>query len=217
MYGTQCYKRLRQYLNGVTFREARTLCSNEFADVMMPQLQSQAQYIVNLLDCGNLCWIGVTDFDADHIYTWEDGTDESQSNLYFGAGEPNRRDRDYMCAYILDSLLYDGACTATERVICEKGGHFNETKTPTTVASTLDNKNCKSKANTCQCKRRMSNSTESLKITDYIWLRKCKVQPLIDSGVLNEINCPFTCSCSPKDNSDKNSAMYDMFACVRRP
>ncbi|CAG2228136.1 unnamed protein product [Mytilus edulis] len=92
-------------------------------------------------------------------------------------------------------------------------------KTPTTVASTLEKQNCTStsRSNACQCQRRMSNTTESVKITDYIWLRKCEVQPLIDSGVLNEIDCPYTCRCSPKDNPDTNSAVYDMFACFRRP
>lgn len=92
-------------------------------------------------------------------------------------------------------------------------------KTPTTVASTSEKQNCtsKSRSNACQCQRRKSNSTESVKIIDYIWLRKCEVQPLIDSGVLNEIDCPYTCSCSPKDNPDTNSAVYDMFACFRRP
>lgn len=29
------------------------------------------------------CWIGITDFDADHTYTWENGTDINQSSLYF--------------------------------------------------------------------------------------------------------------------------------------
>lgn len=50
--GTQCYKKLRHSDFGVNFSDARTLCRNENADVMMPQSQSEANVIVNRFDCG---------------------------------------------------------------------------------------------------------------------------------------------------------------------
>lgn len=89
--------------------------------------------------------------------------------------------------------------------------------TPTTFNTyTTYKDNCKNNSNGCQCQRTMSNTTESVKMSDYIWLRKCKVQLLIESGVLNEIDCPYICNCFPKDTTDTDSSMYDMFACIIR-
>ncbi|CAG2228130.1 CD206 [Mytilus edulis] len=84
----------------------------------------------------------------------------------------------------------------------------SQTATLSLNTSTIGKDNCKSKSNGCQCQKRMSNTTESVKITDYILIRKCEVQPLIDSGVLKVINCPFTCSCSPRDTHETNSATH---------
>ncbi|CAC5369269.1 unnamed protein product [Mytilus coruscus] len=100
----------------------------------------------------------------------------------------------------------------------QTGQHASSTQTttPTLNTSSIGKDNCKSKSNGCQCQKRMSNTTESVKITDYIWLRKCEVQPLIDSGVLNEIDCPYTCSCSSRDTNETNSVTHEMFACIKR-
>ncbi|CAC5379913.1 unnamed protein product [Mytilus coruscus] len=103
--------------------------------IMMPQSQSDAAEIATNLDCGH-CWVGVTDFDADHIYTWEDGTDINQFSLYFGGSEPNKRDKDYICAYIQKEQFYNGECTTLERVICEIHAIDNSQTTTSTQIST---------------------------------------------------------------------------------
>ncbi|CAG2206345.1 unnamed protein product [Mytilus edulis] len=91
--------------------------------------------------------------------------------------------------------------------------------TPTTISSPMGQSNCsKSSTSSCRCqKRSMANTSENqkmqtLKVTDYIWLNKCALQPLIDSGMVDVANCP--CECSPKGSS---TSQEDMFACVRRP
>ncbi|CAC5369267.1 unnamed protein product [Mytilus coruscus] len=134
MFGTLglCYKRLRRSNSGVNFRDARTICNKENASIMMPKSKSEARTIATSLDCGSkFCWVGITDFDADHTYTWEDGTEESQSNLYFRSSEPDNRHQDYICAYIQNSIFYNGECTEIQRVICEIDAIDNS---PTTTA-----------------------------------------------------------------------------------
>ncbi|XP_071123808.1 macrophage mannose receptor 1-like [Mytilus edulis] len=127
--GTMCYKRLRHFSSGLRFKNAKILCSTENAYIMMPQSQIDAKSIATALDCGNKCWIGITDFDADHTYTWEDGTNEIQSNLYFGLGEPNHRDQHYMCAFIQDGPFNNGECADTKKVICEIDASDRKTTT----------------------------------------------------------------------------------------
>ncbi|VDI13280.1 Hypothetical predicted protein [Mytilus galloprovincialis] len=91
---------------------------------------------------------------------------------------------------------------------------------PTTISSPTGKSDCsQSSTNSCHCKKRtVANSTENqkiqtLKVSDYIWLNKCTLQPLIDSGMVNVENCPFVCKCSPKGTT---TSQEDMFACVRR-
>lgn len=43
-------------------------------------------------------------------------------NCIYPGLEPTKRDRDYICAYIQNGLFYNGACTTSERVICEIDG-----------------------------------------------------------------------------------------------
>ncbi|CAC5407310.1 unnamed protein product [Mytilus coruscus] len=136
IFGAQCYRRLRKHGSGATFKDAKTLCSTENAYIMMPQSQNDAGSIATTLDCGSHCWIGITDFDADHIYTWEDGAEENQSNLYFGDGEPNNRNQHYMCAYVQNGQFYNGECTETRRVICEIDAIDNMTTTASIQIST---------------------------------------------------------------------------------
>lgn len=83
----------------------------------------------------------------------------------------------------------------------------------------MDKTKC-SQSQRCVCQKRISNSTENqdvyiTKVTDYIWLKKCVLQPLIDSGVVKVSECPYQCNCSPK--GDTTTQEYDMFACLRRP
>lgn len=92
---------------------------------------------------------------------------------------------------------------------------------PTTMSSPKGTSNCsKSTTNACHCqKRTLANTTENqnmqtLKVTDYIWLNKCTLQPFIDSGMVNVENCPFVCKCSPKGST---TSQEEMFACLRRP
>ncbi|VDI46735.1 Hypothetical predicted protein [Mytilus galloprovincialis] len=92
---------------------------------------------------------------------------------------------------------------------------------PTTISSTNGQSKCtQSSTNSCRCqKRTVANTTENqtlqtLKVTDYIWLNKCAMQPLIDSGMVNVENCPYVCKCSPKGST---TSQEEMFACVRRP
>lgn len=92
---------------------------------------------------------------------------------------------------------------------------------PTTISLPMGKSNCsKSSTNSCRCqKRTVSNTTENqtiqtLKITDYVWLNRCALQPLIDSGMVNVANCPYECKCTPKGST---TSQADMFACVRRP
>ncbi|VDI77080.1 Hypothetical predicted protein [Mytilus galloprovincialis] len=286
-FGSNCFKTLRQEINGVDFGDARIICSMEGAHIMMPKSQPDAEQIVTGLGVRN-SWGGVTDFDADHIYTWEDGTDISQLSLYFSDTEPNNRDLDYICAYIQNGHFFNAACTTSERVICQINATSttvsttkepvsstdSETKvmsehlstplkvsthlssvvsktstenpetptkttiytdsamaqatdtqsnriTPTTISSLIGKSNCsKSSTNSCRCqKRTVANTTENqkmqtLKVTDYIWLNKCTLQPLIDSGMVDVANCPYECKCSSKGST---TSQEDMFACVRRP
>ncbi|CAG2231195.1 unnamed protein product [Mytilus edulis] len=134
--GSLCYKKLHESGSGVTYSEARILCTNENAKVMMPQSKNEAKLITTTLNCGLNCWVGLADFDADHIYTWEDGTEESQSNLYFGNNEPNHRNLDYICAYIENDTFFNRECTATENVICEIAAIDNLSTTTTVQFST---------------------------------------------------------------------------------
>ncbi|CAG2217395.1 unnamed protein product [Mytilus edulis] len=92
----------------------------------------------------------------------------------------------------------------------------------TTSSSPKGKSNCsQSSTNSCRCqKRTVANTTENqemqtLKVTDYIWLNKCTLQPMIDSGMIKVSNCPYVCKCSPKGSS--TNVQEDMFACVRRP
>ncbi|CAC5394039.1 unnamed protein product [Mytilus coruscus] len=100
----------------------------------------------------------------------------------------------------------------------ETSQHTNSPKTKNSTMKTSTTDNCKSKQNACQCRKTMSNTTESVKMSDYIWLRKCEVQPLIVSGVLNELDCPYSCYCYPRATNDTDSEInvYDMFACIKR-
>lgn len=93
---------------------------------------------------------------------------------------------------------------------------------PTTSFSPKGKSNCsQSSTNSCRCqKRTVANTTENqemqtLKVTDYIWINKCTLQPMIDSGMIKVSNCPYVCKCSPKGSS--TNVQEDMFACVRRP
>ncbi|VDI68113.1 Hypothetical predicted protein [Mytilus galloprovincialis] len=98
-------------------------------------------------------------------------------------------------------------------------GHHASSSKPTTRTlntSTIGKDDCKSKSNGCQCQKIMSNTTESVKMSDYIWIRKCEVQTLIDSGVLKVIDCPYTCTCSSRDTNEANSATHEMFVCIKR-
>ncbi|VDI01873.1 Hypothetical predicted protein [Mytilus galloprovincialis] len=92
---------------------------------------------------------------------------------------------------------------------------------PTTISSPIGKSKCaQSTTNSCRCqKRTVANTTENqkmqtLKVTDYIWLNKCTMQPLLDSGIVNVENCPYVCKCSPKGST---TSLEEMFACVRRP
>ncbi|VDH93242.1 Hypothetical predicted protein, partial [Mytilus galloprovincialis] len=92
---------------------------------------------------------------------------------------------------------------------------------PTTISSPIGKSKCtQSSTNSCRCqKRTVANTTENqkmqtLKFTDYIWLNKCTMQPLLDSGIVNVENCPYVCKCSPKGST---TSLEEMFACVRRP
>lgn len=93
--------------------------------------------------------------------------------------------------------------------------------TPTTISSQIGKSNCsKSSTNSCHCHKRTFDTTtenkemQTLKFTDYIWLNKCELQPLIDSGMVDVANCPYECKCSPKGST---TSQEDMFACLRRP
>ncbi|XP_071128077.1 uncharacterized protein [Mytilus edulis] len=105
--------------------------------------------------------------------------------------------------------------TATSQTLYTQSNRI----TPTTISSPMGKSNCsKSSTNSCRCqKRTMANTSEdqemqTLKVTDYIWLNKCALQPLIDSGMVDVANCPY--ECSPKGSL---TSQEDMFACVRRP
>ncbi|CAG2229546.1 unnamed protein product [Mytilus edulis] len=105
--------------------------------------------------------------------------------------------------------------TATSQTLYTQSNRI----TPTTISSPMGKSNCsKSSTNSCRCqKRTMANISENqemqtLKVTDYIWLNKCALQPLIDSGMVDVANCPY--ECSPKGSL---TSQEDMFACVRRP
>ncbi|VDI47241.1 Hypothetical predicted protein [Mytilus galloprovincialis] len=96
---------------------------------------------------------------------------------------------------------------------------YTQSNRITTISSPMGKSNCsKSSTNSCRCqKRTMANTSEdqemqTLKVTDYIWLNKCALQPLIDSGMVDVANCPY--ECSPKGSL---TSQEDMFACVRRP
>ncbi|CAC5384692.1 unnamed protein product [Mytilus coruscus] len=255
-FGNHCFKRLRLKSSGVNFSNGRILCSNENAFVMMPRSQSEASEIATNLALRNL--------------------------------EPNKRDLDYICAYIQNGQFYNGECTALERVLCKidalsttmfaskepissvksetkvtpehlstalkVSSHissvFSKTSTkhpqiptqttkykdddttqttykqtssikPTIISSQIGKSNClQSTTNSCHCqKRTVANTTENkdiktLKVSDFIWLKKCALQPMIDSGMFNVFNCPYICKCSPKGST---KFQEDMFACVRRP
>ncbi|CAC5384691.1 unnamed protein product [Mytilus coruscus] len=139
----RCYKRLRHKHSGVDFSDARKLCSNENAYIMMPQSQSEAKEIANGLDSERLdckrinmaCFdsrvslTGVTvrgyhrtcfDFNVCLIGGTVLGYHRAlfDSDLCLTDGEPNKRNMDYVCEYIQNGKLNNGDCKATERVIC---------------------------------------------------------------------------------------------------
>ncbi|CAG2220574.1 unnamed protein product [Mytilus edulis] len=69
---------------------------------------------------------------------------------------------------------------------------------PTTISSPIGKSKCaQSSTNSCRCqKRTVANTSENqkmqtLKVTDYIWLNKCTMQPLLDSGMEEEQDYDF--------------------------
>lgn len=42
--------------------------------------------------------------------------------ILYSDNEPNKRDLDYICAYIRNGHFYNAACTTSERVICQING-----------------------------------------------------------------------------------------------
>lgn len=42
--------------------------------------------------------------------------------ILYSVGEPNKRNLDYICAYIYGGKFYNDACTTLKRVICEIDG-----------------------------------------------------------------------------------------------
>ncbi|CAG2228131.1 unnamed protein product [Mytilus edulis] len=123
--GLWCYIVLLYYANGVTYDEAKYMCSNINGTVIMPKTRTDARWITYNLDFGGQWWIGLTDNDADNVYTWEDGTNQNLSTLYWFQGsdtidpQPNARDNASLCAVMIDGEIYDVVCSTNHKVVCQ--------------------------------------------------------------------------------------------------
>ncbi|CAC5394042.1 MRC [Mytilus coruscus] len=107
-------------------------CGNINGTVIMPKTEADARWIAVSMSFGSSCWIGLADYDADYIYTWEDGINEPSSELYWNGGsnqQPNGRDNAYLCTVMRNGEMYDVDCNTNNRVICQVNA---TTELPTT-------------------------------------------------------------------------------------
>ncbi|CAG2246994.1 unnamed protein product [Mytilus edulis] len=78
-----CYIVLLDKTNGVNYDEAKDRCSKINGTVIMPKTKEEADWIASKVDFGIFSWVGLSDYDADYVYTWEDGTNAFLSTLYW--------------------------------------------------------------------------------------------------------------------------------------
>ncbi|CAG2246162.1 unnamed protein product [Mytilus edulis] len=121
--GFLCYKLFRKKLDGVIYTEALDMCKEDGAELIMPKSSLVAKWISTSFGCS--CWIGLTDYNADGMYIWNDGTLENISNMWWYQGgsrfalQPDNREKNNLCAYVYRGELYDDDCSSLNNVICE--------------------------------------------------------------------------------------------------
>ncbi|XP_063415974.1 uncharacterized protein LOC134697620 [Mytilus trossulus] len=129
-HGLLCYIVLLDYTNGVTYGEAKDRCSKINGTVIMPKTKEEEEWITSKVIFGRYSWVGLTDYDVDDVFTWEDGTNDFLSTLYWYPAQPNGRDNACVCAVMINGELNDVDCRTPNKVVCQVDA---KTRLPTTV------------------------------------------------------------------------------------
>ncbi|CAC5381864.1 COLEC12 [Mytilus coruscus] len=155
--GTRCYKVIQYQSSGVIYQEGKELCRDEHSNstLLMPKTAEENTVIELFESIVGWFWIGLTDFDADNKWTWEDGSPANFTDWIHG----NPNNALEMCVTLAYGGWHDNICTALRGVICQLDAVYQESTTSITTStqttnpqqSTSDKEAELSTSETCSC------------------------------------------------------------------
>ncbi|XP_071125815.1 C-type lectin 1-like [Mytilus edulis] len=118
LLGSKCYKVIRLQSSGVSYHEGRSLCAieNSKATPIMPKTEQENALAVQFENTVGYFWLGLTDFDEDNIWNWEDGTLASFTDWING----NPDILTEHCVALAFTGWHDNPCSVLRGVVCQQ-------------------------------------------------------------------------------------------------
>ncbi|XP_076071678.1 C-type lectin 1-like [Mytilus galloprovincialis] len=135
--GTRCYKVILHQSSGVIYQEGKELCRDEHfnSTLVMPKTAEENTVIELFESIVGWFWIGLTDFDGNNKWTWEDGSSATFTDWING----NPDNALEQCVTLAWGGWHDNYCTALRGVICQLDAVYQESTTSMTSSTQTTN------------------------------------------------------------------------------